>query len=112
MLNGLSSQELINKNLIQSGEVDKTALGKRNPYSDVDKNLLVDESDISNEAIKLYQRDLDIRKFTSLALSDFDNTDYNSLVVQNVFSANDESFDNKIFETMFSNRAFLQDILG
>lgn len=111
MLNGLSSQELINKSLIQSGEVDKTSLGKKNPYSDIDKNLLVDESDISSEAINLYQKDLDIRKFTSLALSDLDNTDFNSLVVQNVFSV-DESFNNKILEDLFSNRSFLQDLLG
>ena len=111
MLNGLSSQELINKSLIQSGEVDKASLGKKNPYSDIDKNLLVDESDISSEAINLYQKDLDIRKFTSLALSDLDNTDFNSLVVQNVFSV-DESFNNKILEDLFSNRSFLQDLLG
>ncbi len=111
MLNRLSSQELINKNLVQSSEIDKTTLGKKNPYSDIDKNLLVDESDISSEAINLYQKDLDIRKFTNLALSDLDNTDYNALVVQNVFSGND-AFSNKILEGLFSNKSFLQDLLG
>ena len=111
MLNRLSSQELINKNLVQSSEVDKTSLGKKNPYSDIDKNLLVDVYDISNDAIQLYQKDLDIRKFTSLAMSDLDNTDYNSLVVQNVFSSDDD-FNNKILEGLFSNKSFLQDLLG
>ena len=111
MLNRLSSQELINKNLVQSSEVDKTTLGKKNPYSDLDKNLLVDIYDISNDAIALYQKDLDIRKFTSLAMSDLDNTDYNSLVVQNVFSSDDD-YNNKILEGLFSNKSFLQDLLG
>ena len=111
MLNGLSSQELINKNLVQSSGVDKTSLNKKNPYSDIDKNLLVDDYDISNDAIRLYQKDLDIRKFTSLAMSDLDNTDYNSLVVQNIFSA-DDSFNNEILEGLFSNKSFLQDLLG
>lgn len=111
MLNRLSSQELINKNLVQSSEVDKTTLGKKNPYSDIDKNLLVDVYDISSDAIQLYQKDLDIRKFTSLAMSDLDNTDYNSLVVQNVFSSDDD-FNNKILEGLFSNKSFLQDLLG
>lgn len=111
MLNRLSSQELINKNLVQSSEVDKTTLGKKNPYSDIDKNLLVDIYDISNDAIQLYQKDLDIRKFTSLAMSDLDNTDYNSLVVQNVFSSDDD-YNNKILEGLFSNKSFLQDLLG
>ena len=91
MLNRLSGQDLINKNLIQSGDIEKTSLGKRNPYSEIDKNLLVDESDISNEALKLYQKDLDIKKFTKLALSDADNHDCNALVMQNVFSIQDES---------------------
>ena len=112
MLNRLSGQELINKSLIQSGDIEKTSLGKKNPYSEIDKNLLVDESDISNEALKLYQKDLDIKKFTKLALSDFDNLDCNTLVMQNVFSAQDESFDNKIIEGIFSNKAFLQDLFG
>ena len=111
MLNRLSSQELINKNLVQSSEVDKTTLGKKNPYSGIDKNLLVDIYDISNDAIQLYQKDLDIRKFTSLAMSDLDNTDYNSLVVQNVFSSDDD-YNNKILEGLFSNKSFLQDLLG
>lgn len=112
MLNRLSGQELINKNLIQSGEIEKTSLGKRNPYAEIDKNLLVDESDISKEALKLYERDLDIKKFTKLALSDSENLDCNSLVINNVFSVQDELFDNKIIEGIFENRAFLQDLFG
>ena len=112
MLNRLSGQELINKSLIQSGDIEKTSLGKKNPYSEIDKNLLVDESDISNEALRLYQKDLDIKKFTKLALSDFDNLDCNALVMQNVFAAQDDSFDNKIIEGIFNNKEFLQDLFG
>lgn len=112
MLNRLSSQDLINQNLIQSNELEKTSLGKRNPYADIDKNLLVDESDISREALNLYQKDLDIKKFTKLALSDSENLDCNNLVMQNVFLAQDDSFDNKIIEGIFSNKTFLQDLFG
>ena len=39
------------------------------------------------------------------------NTDYNSLVVQNVFSSDDD-YNNKILEGLFSNKSFLQDLLG
>lgn len=112
MLKGLSGQELINKSLIQNKELEKTALGKKNPYSDIDKNLLVDETDISKEALKLYQKDLDIRKFTSLALSDSDNSDCNSLVLKNVFSGQDADFEGKVIQGIFNNKTFLQDLFG
>ncbi len=112
MLKGLSSQELISKNLVQSSELEKTSLTKKNPYSDIDKNLLVDETDISNEAVKLYQKDLDIKKFTSLALSDPDNMDCNVLVMNNVFNSQDFDFEDKVIEGIFNNKTFLNDLLG
>ena len=39
MLNRLSGQELINKSLVQNGEVEKTALQKNNPYSNADRKF-------------------------------------------------------------------------
>ena len=112
MLNRLSSQELINKSLIQSGELTKTSFAKKNPYADVDKDLSVDVPEISQDAIKLYQKDLDIKKFTNLALSDFDNNDCNLLVLNNVFNAEDVSFDDKIIQGIFDNKTFLRDLFG
>ncbi len=112
MLNGLSGQELINKNLVQSGELERVSSVKKNPYSDIDKNLLVDETDISSEAINLYQKDLDVKKFVSLALSDPDNLDCNLLVMKNVFSGADSDFEGKIIEGIFSNKSFLKDLFG
>ena len=112
MLKGLSSQELVNKSLIQSNELEKTSMSQKNPYSAIDKNLLVDETDISSEAVKLYQKDLDIKKFTSLALSDPDNLDCNVLVMNNVFNSQDLDFEDKVIEGIFNNKAFLNDLLG
>ncbi len=112
MLNGLSSQELINKNLVQSGELDRVSAVKKNPYADIDKNLLVDETDISKEAINLYQKDLDVKKFVSLALSDPDNLDCNLLVMNNVFASADSDFEGKIIEGIFNNKTFLKDLFG
>jgi len=112
MLNRLSGQDLINKNLVQGNNIEKLSLGTKNPYSDIDKNLLIDETNISNEAMKLYQRDLDIKKFTTLAMSDIDNTDYNSLIAQNVFNKMDSGFENTIIEGIFNNRMFLEDLFG
>ena len=112
MLKGLSGQDLINQNLIQNSELERTSLNRKNPYSNIDRNLLVDETDISNEAVNLYQKDLDIKKFTNLAMSDPDNNDCNLLVFKNVFGSQDTNFENKIIEGIFNNKEFLKDLFG
>ncbi len=112
MLNRLTSQDLINKNLLQAENVEKLNLEKKNPYADVDKNLLIDETNISSEAINLYQKDIDIRKFAKLAMSDSDDLSHNVLVAQNVFNSQDADFEGKIIEGIFNNQKFLQDLFG
>ena len=112
MLNRLSGQDLINKNLIHNADIEKLNVDKKNPYAHTDKNLLIDESSISSEALNLYQRDIDIKKFTSLALSDPDNTNHNSLVLENVFGIQDDNFENTLIEGIFSNKLFLKDIFS
>lgn len=113
MLHRLSGQDLVNQNVIQqNSNVEKLNIKSNNPYSNIDKNLLIDETNISNEAFRMYQRDLDIRKFASLAMSDPEDLSHNTLVAENVFGVEDESFDNKIIEGIFNNRTFLQDLFG
>lgn len=112
MLKGVSNHDVNGQNLIQQNEIEKTKLNKKNPYANVDKNLLIDETNISNEAMDMYQRDLDIKRFSALAMSDPEDLSHNLLVAQNVFGAQDTSFDNKIFEGIFNNKVFLKDLLG
>ncbi len=112
MLNKLSAQDLTNKGLMQSSNIERVNFDKKNPYAAIDKKLLIDESSISGEAMNLYQKDLDIKKFTSLALSDPDNLSHNSLVAENVFALQDDDFENKIIEGIFNNRNFLNDLFG
>ena len=112
MLNGISAQELANKNLVQETDIEKIQNKNKNPYAEIDKTLLIDESNISKEAIKLYQRDLEVKKFTNLAMSDPEDTSHNKLVMEKVFQADDGEFSEKVIEGMFNNRNFLKDLLG
>lgn len=112
MLNRLSGQDIFNQNTVRSGNIEKLANSSKNPYANSDKNLLIDETNISNEAMALYQKDLDIRKFTTLAMSNPENTDHNKLVVKNVFNVTDSNFENQIIEGIFNNRNFLSDLFG
>lgn len=112
MLNGVSNHDVNGQNLIQQNEIEKTSLNKKNPYANVDKNLLIDESSISTEAMDRYQRDLDIKRFSALAMSDPEDLSHNVLVAQNVFGAQDAEFDSKVFEGIFNNNVFLKDLFG
>ena len=112
MLNGISAQELANKNLVPDTDIEKIPNTNKNPYAAIDKTLLIDESNISKEAIKLYQRDLEVKKFSFLALSNPEDTSHNKLVMEKVFQADDGEFSEKVIEGMFNNRNFLKDLLG
>ncbi len=112
MLKGVSNHDVNSQNLIQQNEIEKTGLNKKNPYANVDKNLLIDESSISTEALDKYQRDLDIKRFSALAMSDPEDLSHNILVAQNVFGAEDTEFDSKVFEGIFNNKVFLKDLFG
>ena len=112
MLNRLSGQDLVNQNTVKSNNIEKLTTSTKNPYANADKNFLIDETNISNEALLLYQKDLDIKKFTSLAMSNPENTDHNQLVVQNVFNIADSGFENQIIEGIFNNSNFLNDLFG
>ncbi len=113
MLHKLSGQDLVNQNMVQqNSNVEKLTAKINNPYSSIDKNLLIDETNISNEAFNLYQKDLDIKKFSALAMSDPDNLSHNTLVAEKVFGRSDDSFENKIIEGIFNNRTFLKDLFG
>lgn len=58
-----SASNIINLNSIRSN-LQKTGYNT-NPY--------VDKTEISSNAMELFQRDLDINKFTKIAMSDADN---------------------------------------
>jgi|SRR5574344_2467973 hypothetical protein len=61
---------LINSQLEKNNEVSKLATNPiTNPYANIDKNLLIDESAISNEALKLFEKDSDIKYFTKMVLN-------------------------------------------
>jgi len=81
MLNNISS----NRNLLEneltknvSNVVSLTASAAAG--RSIDRSMLIDQSDISSEALKFFERDSDIKKFTKLAVSDPEDMSHNDLV--------------------------------
>lgn len=109
----LNNTSISSSQLSQSAGVDSAALlGKKNPYNKVDSNYLIDELDISDNAIKLYQRDLDLKKFTSLTLSDPEDISHDQIVASQIENGVIQFNDNDVVEGLFNNPKFLKDLAG
>ena len=81
MLNGITNNGILNTQLDKNSEVFGVATNPiKNPYQNVDKGLFIDETSISREAFQMYQKDLDVKNFTNLALSDPEDTSHNDIV--------------------------------
>lgn len=81
-----------------------------NPYAKEDKGLFIDESRISDEAIKLYERENDVRRFAQLTLSDRDDTSSNSIVLQKAFGGELSVDNDEAVFSLLDNEKFLNDI--
>lgn len=95
-----SASNIINLNAIRSS-LQKTE-NTNNPY--------VDKSEISANAMELFQRDLDINKFTKIAMSDLNDISHldlmNNLFSQGVVDVTDEN----ILSELVTNSKLLDDL--
>ena len=79
-------------------------------YNTDDSDLFVDESNISDAAIKLYERERDVQKFTKLALSDMDDKSADALVISKAFDGDISIDDDDAIFSLLSNEDFLNEI--
>jgi hypothetical protein len=75
-INDNNSDFLYNSQLERQSNVINLAAIRANAYKNVNNtnnNPYVDKTEISSNAIELFQKDLDINKFNKIAMSDADN---------------------------------------
>ena len=84
--------------------------GVSNACNTIDNDLFVDESNISDAAIKLYERERDVKKFTELALSDQDDTSADALVISKALSGEISIDDDEAIFSLLSNEDFLNEL--
>ena len=87
-----------------------SSLNTQGVYESDDSGLFVDESNISDTALKLYEREQDVQKFTKLALSDADDKSADALVVSKVFDGEISIDDDDAIFSLLSNEEFLNEI--
>ena len=87
-----------------------SSLGVSNAYSTQDEGLFVDEASISDTALRLYERERDVQKFTKLALSDADDTSADALVISKALSGEISIDDDDAIFSLLSNEDFLNEL--
>src|SRR5574344_2076063 len=80
----------------------------KNPYG----QYFVDESNISNEALNMLDKDKTISKFTKLALSEPLNGDEDKIVAKQIAEGKIEFDDDEFFSSLINNEKFLNDLNG
>lgn len=113
MLNGITNTGIQQSQLEQTSATDKTGLfAKKNPFEKTDSSYLIDEMNISTDAVKMYQRDKDIKQFSKLALSDPNDTSHNSKVAEQIENGQIQFGDKDVVNSLFSNSSFMQELFG
>ena len=108
MLDRISNEH--NEAISQNSISKISSLGSHGIYNSDDVGLFVDESNISDTALKLYEREQDIKKFTDLALSDEDDKSADALVISKVMSGEISIDDDEAIFSLLSNDDFLNEI--
>jgi len=87
MVDGINNNDLLLNTQVdkQNGVVGVTTNPIKSPYLNADKNLLIDETAISPEATSLYQKEQDVKKFNTLAMSDPTDLSHEEIIA-NLFS--------------------------
>lgn len=110
MLNGINYNDELNSSQLdrQIGVNGVVTNPINNPYKNIDKSLLIDETAISNEAINLYQKEQDVSQFNKLALSDPQDLSHEE-IISTLFQKGDP-FSDEALQELASNQRLLDDL--
>ncbi len=94
----------------QSQNLDRiNQIGATNPFDRANSSYFVDESQISDDAIEKYQRELDIKKFSEI-LKETDEKEATELVLKQAFDGILSIDDDEFLSELLTSDVFLNDI--
>ena len=111
MLNSININEELNAGKLkdQIGIAGVTT-NPINPYKNTDKNLLIDETAISNEAVNLYQKEQDVKQFVSLVTSNPEDLSQEDIVAGLFSKGISDPFSVESAESLSNNQKLLDDL--
>lgn len=80
------------------------------PYKNIDRNLLIDETAISNEAVSMYQKEQDINQFNKLAMSDPEDLSHDEIISGLFSNGVSDPLSDEITEELSVNPKLLEDL--
>ncbi len=110
MLGKIGQNEQNKEILTQSTALEKVQSTKSGSNSAIDKGLLIDETSISQDAIRLWEREIDVQKFTKFVLSDPDDKSAEELIQKQGLEGVLSVDDNEAIFNLLNNDKFLEDL--
>lgn len=112
MVNGVNhNDELNNAKLNEQIGVSGVVTNPiNNPYKNIDRNFLIDETAISDTAVNLYQKEQDVKQFTSLVTSDPEDLSHEEIVAGLFNKGICDPLSDGALEELSSNQKLLDDL--
>lgn len=112
MLNGINHGEELNNNKLseQIGVSGIMTNPINNPYKNLDRNLLIDETAISNEAVTMYEKEQDIKQFTPLVTSNPEDLSHEEIVAGLFSQGISDPLSEASAAGLVNNEKFLKDL--
>ncbi len=115
MLNGIYNNDNVSNNSYISKENNIAQISdaqKKYATSPFKNSHFVDEMQISSEALTLYQKEMDVKKFANLALSDEQDNSHLELIDKAFSSGALSPFTDDNLEDLLNNQKLWDDING
>jgi len=112
MVNGVNLNEELNNSKLQEqiGVTGVVTNPINNPYKNVDRNLLIDETAISNEAVQLYEKEQDVKQFVSLVTSNPEDLSHEDIISGLFGSGASDPLSEEAATELASNQKLLDDL--
>lgn len=112
MVNGVNLNDELNNAKLKdqigvNGIVTNPA---NNPYKNIDRNLLIDETAISDEAVNLYQKEQDVKQFNTLAMSDPEDLSHEEIIANLFNKGASDPFSDEVLGELSENQNLLNDL--
>lgn len=111
-IGNINSEHITGNNLNKTSQLQGSEGLRKNPYATYNRDYLMDESQISKDAIKLYEMEKDIKSFTKLAMSGMEEDTQTEELMQTLFSKGVVDIDDTdIWTQLSNNNNLIKDIM-
>lgn len=112
MLNGVNvNNELSGSSLDSRISVNGVTTNPiNNPYKNIDRSLLIDETAISDEAVNMYQKEQDVNQFNALAMSNPEDLSHEEIIAGLFNSGVSDPLSEEMAGELSDNQRLLEDL--